>query len=550
MNFPVKKTSHVKAPPKAKVYSYERLSSKEQLAGDGRRRQGEGARKWAESNGVEFDEQLSDLGVSAFTGDNVRTGALAVFLERVKRGEVARGSKLVLESLDRMSRQQLRAGVRLLLDLLDAGIDVVTLGEGGYVFRAEATGMEQMVELMLAIVTLMRGHEESSTKSRRVGEAWATKRKRAEQSGEVLTELTPAWIQVLGEDEGRYYDLIPERAALVKWMFEQTAAGVGRRTIARILNGRNEPTWGKGRKKGEAWHASYIGKILDNRAVLGECQLYTKPKGGTRTPVGDPIPTYYPRAVTQRLWDKAQHRRGKMVGTGGGKEQNFSNLLRNLCYCGECGGTMALENKGERSSGPKLTCVRQQRWRQRVQVNELRAAKGKPQLPTCTHNGRYKYINLEAAVLFGLQERAKELLGKESEVRAELQEQVDLLKEKVANLAIRRDRLINAIENGATEAMARLSKIRADMADAERELDAKTIELRGAPPPEDTPEGLAKLHAALRNHNTNEQRRDLNLRLRRLIKRIDFHPQKKGGATVVIEFMAGDKTKWFAQQGA
>lgn len=115
--------------PRPKAYSYLRFSTPEQMKGDSYRRQFELAVKYAARKGLELDDtfQFQDLGVSGFRGENLTTGALAYFREAVTAGEISNGSYLLVESLDRISRQQARKAQRALEEIVDLGITVVTL---------------------------------------------------------------------------------------------------------------------------------------------------------------------------------------------------------------------------------------------------------------------------------------------------------------------------------------------------------------------------------------------------------------------------------------
>jgi DNA invertase Pin-like site-specific DNA recombinase len=46
-----------------------------------------------------------DAGLSAFDGSNITRGKLGRFLDDVQAGRIPRGSSLIVESLDRLSRQ-------------------------------------------------------------------------------------------------------------------------------------------------------------------------------------------------------------------------------------------------------------------------------------------------------------------------------------------------------------------------------------------------------------------------------------------------------------
>lgn len=72
------------------AYSYVRMSTNIQLKGDSLRRQKDASQRYAELNNLKLidDFKLEDIGVSAFTGANVETGCLGVFLEHVKTNKI------------------------------------------------------------------------------------------------------------------------------------------------------------------------------------------------------------------------------------------------------------------------------------------------------------------------------------------------------------------------------------------------------------------------------------------------------------------------------
>src|SRR5947209_7088499 len=113
--------------PHPAAYSYIRFSTPAQALGDSLRRQAEAAKTWCAKNGARFDTSLTfrDLGKSGFLGkhrSNPDRFALAAFLKLVQDGKVPRGSYLVIESLDRLTREHVRAGLMLLLGLIESGI--------------------------------------------------------------------------------------------------------------------------------------------------------------------------------------------------------------------------------------------------------------------------------------------------------------------------------------------------------------------------------------------------------------------------------------------
>lgn len=68
---------------------------------------------------------LADKGRSGFKGDNLKKGADPCdFLTAVKAGKIPAGTALIIENLDRLSRQGIDATTDLLKQLTQAGIEV------------------------------------------------------------------------------------------------------------------------------------------------------------------------------------------------------------------------------------------------------------------------------------------------------------------------------------------------------------------------------------------------------------------------------------------
>ena len=90
-----------------KAFSYLRFSTPEQMKGDSYRRQTEAAQAYATKHGLELDDSLTlrDKGISAYQGRNATDGRLSAFLSAVETGRVRPGSYLLVESLDRLSRE-------------------------------------------------------------------------------------------------------------------------------------------------------------------------------------------------------------------------------------------------------------------------------------------------------------------------------------------------------------------------------------------------------------------------------------------------------------
>ena len=143
---------------KPKAYSYLRMSTDLQLKGDSRRRQLEASQKYADEFDLDLagDAQLEDIGISAYKGANARDGALGQFLNAVKAGAIAKGSYLIVESLDRLSREEILPAHTLFLSIVQSGVNLVTLTDRR-VYSGKTTNL---VDMITSLVIMERAHEE------------------------------------------------------------------------------------------------------------------------------------------------------------------------------------------------------------------------------------------------------------------------------------------------------------------------------------------------------------------------------------------------------
>ena len=149
-----------------KAYSYIRFSSPEQEEGDSLRRQLEASQKYAEQHRLELDTTLNmkDLGLSAFKGFHKTKGALGKFLQLVEAGRIDSGSVLIVENLDRLSRQHVLEALTQFISIIKAGIRLVTL-QDGMEYSTESID-KNWTQLIISITYMARAYEESDTKSK------------------------------------------------------------------------------------------------------------------------------------------------------------------------------------------------------------------------------------------------------------------------------------------------------------------------------------------------------------------------------------------------
>ncbi|MCO5156872.1 MAG: recombinase family protein [Aquamicrobium sp.] len=342
----------VASPPLA--FSYLRFSTPEQMRGDSFRRQTELAARYAREHGLVLDTRsFADLGVSAFRGANIQTGKLGEFLVAVQQGAIPQGSYLLMESLDRMSRADPWDAMMELRKIVKAGIKVVTL-TNGRVYGADDGNSD--IALLEAVLVLVRAHEESATKSRRLKAAW--EKKREDAGDRPITSIAPAWLRSTGA--GRGFSVVEERAAVVRGIFGAFLGGEGTHSIAQRLNEEGVKPFGRAK----FWHRSYVLKILDSRATLGEFTPHTleyDEAGRKLRKPQSPLPGYYPAVVDAETFARAKAMRSAKRGPAqSAGSRKVSHLLAGLARCPHCRSSMLRVNKGNGPKGghPYLVCSR------------------------------------------------------------------------------------------------------------------------------------------------------------------------------------------------
>ena len=336
----------------AKVYSYIRFSDARQAAGASSERQAAYAATWAAEHGLQLDEALSmrDEGLSAYHQQHVRAGALGVFLAAVEAGQVERGSVLVVEGLDRLSRAEPIQAQAQLAQIINAGISVVTASDGR-IYSREALRAQPM-DLVYSLLVMIRAHEESDTKSRRVRDAirrqcegWLAGTYR----GLIRYGQTPGWLRVV---DGQWH-LVDERASAIRAAADMCIQGLGTGHIARALHAAGLAS------SAAVPNSGHLVRLLSHPALAGTKVLALD--GVTYT-----LPDYYPAVLAPKVWQALQDalgQRGRKAVRG-----EIPSVLTGtgITVCGYCGAPMkaqTMANKrrpdGTLSDGHRrLQCVR------------------------------------------------------------------------------------------------------------------------------------------------------------------------------------------------
>lgn len=242
------------------AYAYSRFSTIQQQDGDSKRRQESLARAWPDSVNYKI-EYLHDAGISAYSGKNRTIGQFGVFLASLRSGELGAKPVLLVENLDRISREEIETAQSLFLEIIRLGATIITLHNG----KRYAKGMG-LVDIITALVEMDVAHQHSAKLSMRVKAAVDARKK----SGAIVHNRSsaPSWLRL--DAKRTRFEPIPERVEVVCRMFDLAAKGVGPASISRILNTERVATWSARKSKHPAWRESAVANILFGRAVLGE----------------------------------------------------------------------------------------------------------------------------------------------------------------------------------------------------------------------------------------------------------------------------------------
>jgi DNA invertase Pin-like site-specific DNA recombinase len=335
-------------PPKPLAYSYRRFSHIQQDAKSSLKRQLDIAVEYCKKHDFQLvadaEYNFLDTAKSAFHGKNVDdNGELRRFYDLVKANAIPKGSYLIVESLDRLSRQEPKEALPRFLDLLNAGINVVSINDDRVY-----TGKVSDLDLIVSIMEMSRAHSESSNKSKRVGAKWRDKQEDA-RALKPMGATKPAWLDAVYRDEDKddakrkptHYVINEAKAEIVRSIFTMAIAGHGREVIARKLNEAGIEAF-----KVKTWGGSSVAQILKSPTVLGIYQPF-KGKGKNRVAMGEPIKGLYEPIIDESTFHRANGAvtarfRGRVT-----RQTEWVNMWQKIAKCALCGAALHVANKGQ-----------------------------------------------------------------------------------------------------------------------------------------------------------------------------------------------------------
>lgn len=302
-----------------KAYSYIRFSSKKQEQGDSVRRQTELAEQYAHVHGLILsDKNFQDLGISAFKEGN--RPSLGDMLEAIEKGQIEKGSTIIIESLDRLSRRGIDVTQQIIKSILQNNVFIASLTDNLFLNRDSVDDLVCVIRIALAADL---AHKESEKKSQRLRETKGQQRQQA-LKGETIKKILPFWLE---RKQDKF--VFSDRKPTVKRIIELRRKGFGTNKIAKILNEEGHKPL-----RSTGWNHTTIGKTLNSVALYGAYQTSETTKE-RKVILLDIVDNYYPAVISKEEFMLLQSDQ-KQNKSGYKSEHNaFAGILKH-----ECGGAL------------------------------------------------------------------------------------------------------------------------------------------------------------------------------------------------------------------
>ncbi|EJP4770199.1 recombinase family protein [Escherichia coli] len=493
---------------KTKLYSYIRFSSMKQADGSSYERQKRTAAEIAAKYDLELVTSYQDFGVSAFKGANSRTGALSRFLDEIGRS-VPVGSWLVVENLDRISRQSIIEAQELFLSIIRRGITIVT-GMDGKVYSKESVNANP-IDLLLSVMLFARANEESQTKRNRTNSSALIKIKAHQENPQ-----NPAVaIEEIGKNmwwtdtTSGYVLPHPVFFPIVQEVVELRRNGRSTAEILDHLNATYTPPPAASHKRHSNWSRAMIERLFHTRALIGIKEISVD---GVKYELKD----YYPRVLDDAEFYHLKKSIGVRACNYGDKEEVKPIPLLSgvgLLKCEHCGSAMVkVKGTNKRPNQYRYSC------------DAMRSSRIE-----CVHtNWSFRGDQLEKAVLQLLADKIWIAEDKANPVPA-LKVQVDEISRKIDNLIA-----LSAMTGATKELADQITTL-----NSERETLYNQIKMAEEEMYSVDSQGWEKLAEFDLEDVYNEERLKVRFKIKQALKRIGCSRIDRNKNLFVLEYIDG-----------
>ena len=460
-----------------------------------------------------------ERGKSAYHGRNrAAKGKLRAIEDRAARGELA-GKVLIVEAMDRLSRQAPMESLNLLVDLCKRGLTIFEAGSNT-TYTVEKIN-ENWGNLLVPLARAGEAHDSSKLKAGRVRSAWRKtqiERLGRTKDGSADSRLCPAWMEVVGGE----FTVVEDRADVLRTMFRMAREGSGYRKIADWANAERErmgwPT--------KVWDVRAVCIQLADRRALGEYQPMMRVDVDNRAPAGEPV-KLYPEIVSPADWHRTRESIGSRKNTGGKERAKCVNLLSHLVRC-------TYRNEGSNiGCGSKMVLRTQKSGYGQLSCSSFARAAG------CRCNSTYHYNRLLKGIFEHVLPIAAQLAIKPTnEAPAQLALMKAALEEKRARRKVMAARIIASDDADLIEAFEHFKlSIKADE-QAIREMEDSGEKVESTLTPAEIAREVEQLIA---QQDTAEGRQKTQTYLDQLISAINMDSVDRSATVVIRDGLANVK---------
>nr|WP_321271006.1 recombinase family protein [uncultured Tolumonas sp.] len=319
------------------LYLYSRVSTDKQTKGHK-----SGVKRQTESDIVnktieKFNQMpvitLDDNGMSASKGDNINKGSLGEFIDLCRKQEIAPGSILAMEHLDRFTRLEITQANIFMSIVLNSNVDIYTWNDDA-LYKKDDFSMA-----MMALMQLQGANAYAAKLSERnIGSALVSVKQiiNGMKNSAGYTRAIRGfgknkfWVDTSSgfvEPHKIYFPIVRE-------IFDLMLNGMGNYSIKQYLDERYPAPFKSANKSKSGWGPNIISTLPHGRALIGEKRTVVEGKEYVFSDYYPPICTTEEFAKLQVLRnEKKLHFNGNKTAIG-----LFTGL--GIARCGDCGCTI------------------------------------------------------------------------------------------------------------------------------------------------------------------------------------------------------------------
>jgi len=278
--------------------------------------------------------ELEDPGLSAYKGIHLSKGELGKLVKCIDDGEVAKGSIIAVEKIDRISRLNLTKAQSIISRILESGVRI-------YTWTDKEEYCEDDLPQAIKMLLLLEGAKEYSKNiSLNVVGTALTKIKefyegKTDDNGNTIAinglGSNAWWVDTTTGYVKKHDYYWPIAREIVGWILE----GFGQQRIAEKLH---ESGYTPPRKK-DKWGINLITRFHLNEAILGHKTI--KLKGEIYNGAEYRLENYYPKIVTPEEYEQIlEIKKRNRSGRNGKKSRVGLFVGFKKLRCGNCGRTI------------------------------------------------------------------------------------------------------------------------------------------------------------------------------------------------------------------